>query len=271
MKLSYPMEQALVLAAEKQGWLPLSTHWRVIRALRERGLITEVGGGLNDAGQEEARRIRERRAREQEREKVASAPSPEVRAEKQLEAAVLADEVAARREIHAVELEARGSVGSVVCIHRAAGGRFRVKQLREERVGLHEAQVMALIEGCLPGGGSRWEVADILHVVPPAASVKTLPIGRGGVETLAEVPIAVEGLGWFEALGRFRQIATVRDSAQRLPRAVLLPWEGEALPVATLRVGDSVIVDGRMYRAAWDGDPTVEPRLVPENWHGFSE
>lgn len=167
------------------------------------------------------------------------------------------------------EPERRVHAGDVVRIHRGVK-LFRVIKVTPEPAEMAQALLVSL-EPEDRDAVARWEAEDLLHVVPPVAHVRTLPIGRSAVETLADEPVAVAGPGWLAPLGVVRQVATVRSSAMRLPYAVLLPWPEESRvewAAGCLRIGDSIVVDGRLFRVTWDGGQG-EPILSPENWHGF--
>lgn len=167
------------------------------------------------------------------------------------------------------EPERRVHAGDVVRIHTGTK-LYRVEKVSQEPVEAAEAFLVPLAPG--EGNPGAWEPLDLLHVVPPVAHLKTIPVTGALAETLAEVPVVVAGTGWLAEWGTVRQVATIR-SGSRLPCAALLPWPAESRvewAVGCLRIGDSVVVDGRLFRVVWDGGP-AEPVLKAENWHGFDQ
>ncbi len=177
--------------------------------------------------------------------------------------------------------EPRVQVGHVVRIHHSTE-LYRVMELDADSVTRLEvptgepadleAVVTAKLVPFLPGR-DRWEPADLLHVVPPVAHLRTLPVTRGNWETVAEDPIAVAGPGWRERKGVIRQVCTFRTPWDASSvRVALAPWplESEAYPVGCLKLGDSIVVDGRLWRAVRaEGGPELV--LEPEGWYGFSQ
>lgn len=114
----------------------------------------------------------------------------------------------------------------------------------------------------------RWESLDLLHRVPPAARVTTLPVGPK--LELAEDFVAVAGGGWDMDLGYLRQPALVYGDGARVPSGSLAPVplevleDGTVVPVGVLRVGDAIVISGRCFTVTWDG--AGDPTLVPQRW-----
>lgn len=117
-------------------------------------------------------------------------------------------------------------------------------------------------------GHLRWESLDLLHRVPPAARVTTLPVGPR--LELAEDFVAVAGAGWNPDLGHLRQPCLVYADGTRVPSGSLaqVPLEvledGTVVPVGVLRVGDAIVISGRCFTVTWDGEG--DPILVPQRW-----
>lgn len=280
-KLTPKMIEALKFTAPGDLMAAGPTRAALIRRALVYRMDATMGGKLTPAGIAARANLLEAEARNTYTPDLAAQRT----AEASLAAAILEDDTSARKVIGAgsdpVILpgpERLVQVGDTVRIH--TGTRlYRVEKLdveliRDNVAGTAERNWMAKLAPWDPADTRDfvWEPADLLHVVPPVAHLKTLPVGGSGVETLAEEPVVVAGAGWDISRGSVRQVATVRPFSQRLPHAVLLPWP--TLPVewaaGCMRIGDSIVVDGRCFRAHWDGGP-AEVVLVPENWHGFNQ
>lgn len=117
-------------------------------------------------------------------------------------------------------------------------------------------------------GRLRWESLDLLHRVPPAARVTTLPVAAH--LELAEDFVAVAGPGWNQDLGYLRQPGLVYADGTRVPLGALhqVPLEvledGTVVPVGVLKVGDAIVISGRCFTVTWDGDG--DPSLIPQRW-----
>lgn len=173
--------------------------------------------------------------------------------------------------------------GDVVRIHR--GTRlYEVLRVQEDSstdrlTGTVLDQSMARVAPCDPEDDRepQWIHVDLLHVVPPVAHIRTEPVtadqaldpsARVGAEL-----VAVAGPGWAQDRPVLRQVATSQLFGDRLPHVFLLAVDGTpegplpraACPVAALRIGDALLVDGRCHRVVWDGG-LGEPHLEPARW-----
>lgn len=113
-----------------------------------------------------------------------------------------------------------------------------------------------------------WESLDMLHRHMPAARVRTFPVDAH--QELGYDLVVVAGAGWDQERGDLRQPALADAPGSRVPHGLLLAAGTEDLeaygpPVACLRIGDAIVINGRCFAVVWDGGPG-EPRLEPQRW-----
>lgn len=160
--------------------------------------------------------------------------------------------------------------GDVVRIHRGVR-LYEVLKVEEDRARNNLTRdvvdmTMARVAPCDPEDGrdAQWVHVDLLHVVPPVARVQSRPISHG--VSIVEDVVVVVGSGWDPEREMVRRVALIRVDGTRVMAILRTMVPHRSIrPVACLRIGDAIVVDGRCYRVVWHGGP-AEPVLEPARW-----